>query len=224
MRESPECLRIIEDARNQGVDVTTETYPYTAAMTTINTAFFNSGWQQKRDLDYSDIELPGTGERLTRERFETLHSSSEPQTVLIHLNPEEVVSNLVADPSVIIASDGLSAHPRAVGTFARVLGKYVRTENVLTVPEAVRKMSYLPVLRLERMSSMARRLGRIQPGAAADIVVFDSESIEDRATFSSPDSPSVGVRYSLVGGVVVVDQGILVDSVRPGRPITRDLQ
>jgi N-acyl-D-aspartate/D-glutamate deacylase len=69
MRDSPECLSMIAGAKARGLDVTTEAYPYTAAMTFINSAFFNPGWREKRNLDYGDLELPESGERLTHERF-----------------------------------------------------------------------------------------------------------------------------------------------------------
>ena len=91
MSDSPLCLSMIAGARDRGLDVTTEAYPYTAGMTLINSALFNPGWREQRGLDYSDLELPESGERLTRERFEALHAAPEPRLILIHTNPEEVV-------------------------------------------------------------------------------------------------------------------------------------
>jgi hypothetical protein len=222
LRAAPECVRMINDARRNGVDVTAETFADIVAMTAINSAVFGPGWAERRGLDYSDIEIPGTGERLTRERFDQLHASPDPIMVLLHVNRDEDVRALVADSTVIIASDGLAAHPRAIGTFSRVLGTYVRTENALSLPAAIRKMSYLPARRLEQMTTVARRLGRIQVGAQADIVVFDPVTIEDRATFESPSVPSVGVEDLLVAGTIVVQEGKLVDGVAPGRAVTRD--
>jgi dihydroorotase-like cyclic amidohydrolase len=221
MRDSPACLTMIAGARANGLDVTTEAYPYTAGMTFINSALFNPGWREKRGLDYGDLELPESGERLTRERFEALHAAPDPRLVLIHTNPDEVVDAIMADPSVVVASDGVSEHPRGAGTFARVLARYVRDQKNLTLVDAIRKMSLLPARRLEQASPKAKRLGRIQQGAQADIVVFDPLTIQDRATFRASTEASVGVRHLLVAGTPVVHDGRFVDGAAPGRALTR---
>ena len=75
-RDAMECLSMVEGARARGLDVTTEAYPYTAGMTTINSALFNPGWREKFGIGYSDLVLPETGEHLTKERFDELHNSS----------------------------------------------------------------------------------------------------------------------------------------------------
>ena len=89
---------MLASARARGLDVTTEAYPYTAGMTFINSAVFNHGWREKRGIDYSDLELPESGERLTRERFEELHAGQAPRLVLLHQNTNEIVDAIVADP------------------------------------------------------------------------------------------------------------------------------
>lgn len=222
LRDSQECLSMVAGARARGLDVTTEAYPYTAGMTLINSALFNPGWREKRSLDYSDLELPGTGERLSRERFEALHAAPEPRLVLIHMNPDEVVDAVIADPSVTIASDGVKEHPRGAGTHARVLARYVRDQKTMTLNDAIRKMSLLPAQRLETATPVAKHLGRLQHGAQADIVVFDPESVQDRATFRAPTEASAGVRYLIVAGTIVVDNGRLVEGAVPGRPLVRN--
>ena len=103
------------------------------------------------------------------------------------------------------------AHPRAYGTYPRILGKYVREEKVLPLEDAIRKMS----------SAVARRLsiqdrGLLQEGLLADIVVFDPETIADRATFESPHQLSVGVKHVFVNGVAVVKDGKHTGT-KPGR-------
>lgn len=222
--QSPSCLAIIADAREHGVDVSTEAYPYTAGMTFINSAFFGPGWREKRGLDYGSVQLPESGERLTKKRFDALRALAEPRLVLIHMNPDEVVDAIIADPQVAIASDGLNAHPRGAGAYSRVLARYVRDKGTITLNEAIRKMSLLPAQRLEQVMPRAKRLGRIQVGAHADIVVFDAQSIQDQATFSEPTKPSVGVKYLIVSGTVVVDQGRIVEGVAPGQAFIRGLQ
>lgn len=221
LRDWPECVSMIAGARARGLDVTTEAYPYTAGMTLINSAHFNPGWREKRDLDYDDLELPETGERLTRERFEALHASPEPRLILIHTNPDEVVDAIIADPLVAIASDGVKNHPRGAGTHARVLARYVRDQKTITLNDAVRKMSLMPAQRLEKATPGAKRLGRLQEGAQADIVVFDPRTVQDRATFRAPGVASEGVRYLVVAGTVVVDKGRIVEGAAPGRAFVR---
>lgn len=222
-RDSPQCLSMIAGARSRGLDVTTEAYPYTAGMTFINSARFNPGWRERDGLDYGDLELPDSGERLTREQFEVLHASPEPRLVLIHMNPDEVVDAVIADPSVAVASDGLKDHPRGAGTHARVLARYVRDQKTIGLNDAIRKMSLIPAQRLEKSTPAARRIGRLQPGAQADIVVFSAQTIQDRATFRAPTEASVGVRYLLVAGTPVVDDGRIVEGVAPGRALLRSI-
>jgi len=220
LREAPECLRMVAGARARGLDVTTEAYPYIAGMTQINSALFNPGWQEKILATYSDIMIPGTGERLTKERFDELHASPQPQLVIIFNNSQTVVDGIIENPLVMIASDGAPGHPRDAGTFGRVYDEYVRQRGTLTVMEAVRKMSYMPAVRLEKSTPQARKKGRLQVGADADVVVFDPKIFKDQSTFEKPNVPSVGVRYLLVNGTVVVDGGKLVEGVNPGKAIT----
>jgi N-acyl-D-aspartate/D-glutamate deacylase len=221
-RDALECLALVEGARARGLDVTTEAYPYGAGMTAINSAIFNPGWREKMGLDYADLELPDTGERLTRERFEPLHAAPEPRLVLVHLNPDAIVDAVIRHPLVMIASDGLGPHPRNAGTYSRVLARYVRAQQSLTLMDALRKMTLLPARRLETATAAARRKGRLQEGADADVVVFDAASIADRATYRAPAEPSVGVRFLLVAGALVVDGGRIVEGVAPGRGLTSD--
>jgi N-acyl-D-aspartate/D-glutamate deacylase len=223
MRDSPECLSMIAGARARGLDVTTEAYPYTAGMTFINSALFDPGWRERRGLDYHDLELPASGERLTRERFEALHASPEPRLVLIHTNSDEVVDAVIAAPLVAIASDGLKDHPRGTGTHARVLARYVRDQKTITLTDAIRKMSLMPAQRLEKVTPDAKRIGRLQQGAQADVVVFDPQTVQDRASFRAPLEASVGVRYLLVAGTVVVNDGHIVEGVAPGRAFVRNI-
>ena len=218
-RDAMECLAMVEGARARGLDVTTEAYPYTAGMTTINSALFNSGWREKLGISYSELVLPETGEHLTKERFDELHNSSTPQLVLLFSNTQEMVDKVIPHPLVMIASDGEQGHPRNAGTYSRILAKYVREKGTITLMDALRKMSLMPAEMLERSTPAARRKGRLQEGADADVVVFDAATITDRSTFEKPMEPSVGVHYLVVGGIVVVDEGKVVPDVFPGRAL-----
>src|SRR6202022_3723439 len=133
LREAPECLRMVAGARGRGLDVTTEAYPYIAGMSQINSALFNSGWRKKFGMDYSDLMIPNTGERLTKERFEQLHASPQLQPIIMFNNTQALVDQVISNPLTMIASDGFTGHPRNAGTFARVFAQYVRERRSLTL-------------------------------------------------------------------------------------------
>lgn len=220
LRDTPKLLDFIKQARARSVDVSTECYPYTAASGPIETALFDPGWQERMGITYRDLQSSVTGERLTSETFAKYRK--EGGGVVIHLIPEDIARLAVADPMVLIASDGVpiessKIHPRGQGTYARVLGRYVREEKALSLMDALRKMTLLPAERLEKRAPAFGGKGRIRAGADADITVFDSNRIIDKATFEDPLQYSVGVEFVLVNGVPVVSGGTLVDSVTPGR-------
>jgi N-acyl-D-aspartate/D-glutamate deacylase len=167
-----------------------------------------------------DVAIPETGERLTPESFARYRAQPGPRLVLIYTNPDALVDAVIADPLTMIASDSVLGHPRAAGAFARVLARYVREQRTLTLADAIRKMSLMPAQRLERATPAAARKGRLQPGADADIAVFDPATVADRATYASPAQPAIGFRHVLVNGVPVVRDGTLLE-VTPGRAIVR---
>jgi len=217
--DSLECLSLIAGARARGLDITTEAYPYIAGMTAINSAVFNPGWQQRLNIDYGNIMIPATGERLTRQRFDALHAATTPQFVVIFSNTQQIIDQVIPNPLVMIASDGLPGHPRNAGTYSRILAQYVREKQTITLMDALRKMSLMPAQMLERSTPAARRKGRLQEGADADIVVFDPATIRDNSTFQKPMESSTGVHYLIVGGSVLVDQGQIAPNTFPGHPL-----
>jgi N-acyl-D-aspartate/D-glutamate deacylase len=219
LRDSLECISLIEGARARGLDVTTEAYPYIAGMTAINSALFNPGWREKLGIDYNNLVLPDTGEHLTKERFDELHNSSKQQWVLVFANTQEIVDTIIPNSLIMIASDGAEGHPRNAGTYSRVLAQYVRDKKALTLMEAVRKMTLMPAQMLERSTPAARQKGRLQEGADADIVIFDPQAITDRSTFERPMESSVGVHYLFVGGIPLIDEGKLIPDVFPGQAL-----
>lgn len=129
---------------------------------------------------------------------------------VFHNQSEENVRLVLSQPWVAPASDGSAVnlqapgvpHPRSYGTNARVLGKYVREEKLLTIEEAVRKMTSLPAQILG-----IRDRGQLREGFVADIVLFDPKTVADTATYEKPKSYAVGVPYVLVNGVLVIDKG-----------------
>ncbi len=219
-----DCLSLIAGARSRGLAVTVEAYPYEAAMTYINSARFNPGWQEKSGATYHDLMLPQTGERLTKERFDELHNSSGTQRVILFSNSMENVDPVLRNSLVMVASDGEEGHPRNAGTFCRILARYVRSQGTLTLMDAIRKMSLMPAQVLERSTPSARLKGRLQEGADADVVIFDPQIVTDRATYQHPMETSLGVEYLLVGGAVLVDKGKLIEGVFPGKAILGEMK
>jgi dihydroorotase len=217
----PLVLEIIEGARKHGVDVTTEAYPYTAGSTSLESAIFDEGWQERLRISYGDIQWQDTGERLTEETFRKYREKGG--IVIIHMMKPEWIDLVVRTPFVMVASDGMpyapGAHPRSAGTFSRILGQYVREREILDLLEAVGKMTLLPAKRLEEVAPSMKKKGRIQVGADADITVFDLGTIRDTATFEKDLSFSEGVAHVLVGGVFVVRDSQSVEDVFPGKPV-----
>jgi dihydroorotase len=219
LRDTALCLQMIRGARVRGLDVTTEMYPYTAGMTDLGSAVFDEGWQAKEGgIVFGDLQWALTGERLTAESFARYRQQGG--MVAIHAIPEEVVRLAIADPLTMIASDGIlengKGHPRAAGTYARVLGRYVREQHALSLMDALRKMTAMPADRLGM-----RNKGRIAVGADADLTVFDPARVIDRATFENPAQYSEGIADVLVNGTLVVKGGELVDGVAPGLAVRR---
>jgi N-acyl-D-amino-acid deacylase len=143
---------------------------------------------------------------------------------IISIMEEGDVGMAVSNPIVTYGSDSeaqaedgplskTKAHPRAFGTFPRILGMYAREQHTMSLEEAVRKMTSLAASRVGLLNR-----GILRPGAFADIAVFDPNTIRDAATFSDPMHYSVGVRYVFVNGRPVVWDGAITDE-RPGRPV-----
>jgi cytosine/adenosine deaminase-related metal-dependent hydrolase len=219
LRQTPLCLHMIEEAHAHHVDVTTEAYPYTAGMTDLSSAVFGPGWQEHQGgITFHDLQWAATGERLTPETFKKYRAQGG--MVAIHSIPEEIVRLAMQDPFVMVASDGIldhgKGHPRAAGSYARVLGRYVRDQHALTLTQAIRKMSYEPSQRLGITNK-----GRLAVNADADITVFDPEKVHDRATFDHPAEPSEGMRYVFVNGTLVVKDGAVQPNVVPGSGLRR---
>ncbi|HWU37149.1 MAG TPA: amidohydrolase family protein, partial [Candidatus Acidoferrum sp.] len=136
------------------------------------------------------------------------------------------VETIMASEQVAVGSDGqgmnaeedaaTTTHPRSYGTFARVLGEYVRKQGVLSLPAAVHKMTGLPAVRLG-----FRERGLLKPGAAADLVLFDPSKVQDRADFQNPHQYPTGIVHVWVNGVLAVKDGRLTGNA-PGRVLRKN--
>lgn len=219
-------LELIAKAQKEGIDVTTECYPYNRGSTLIEAHLFND-WETQSDDYFPNFIWVETGETLTRESFGRYRKQggtiiSPPAYTM------ETVKMLVAHPLTMIASDGMwlvngRAHPRSFGTFSRVLGRYVREEKALSLNDALAKMTIRPANRLEKRAPMMQNKGRLKVGADADIVVFNPDTILDRGTFEDPVQAPEGVKYVLVNGMVTVDDGKLAEGVMAGQPVRAPL-
>jgi dihydroorotase len=218
---TPKMLKMISEARSQGLDISVECYPYTATQTYIESAIYDGDWRGSWGIDYTDLQWIATGERLTEESFTKYRKVGG--MVIAHSIPEEIVRSTIANPDVIIASDGTltggKGHPRGAGSFARLLGKYVREEKLISLSEGLRKITIMPAQRLEKIAPAFKNKGRICVGADADITIFDPDKIIDQATYEEPSRYSIGIHYVLVNGVIVVKEGTLVENIFPGKGV-----
>jgi N-acyl-D-aspartate/D-glutamate deacylase len=222
---APQMLQMISEARAHGLDVTTEMYPYTAGQTRLDSSRFD-GWVDRPEADYHNLMWVATGERLTKESFQRYRKQGG--LVILFNNTEDMIDRVLRDPLPMIATDGFgyetgNSHPRSAGTYSRILGVYVRERQVISLDDAIRKMTLMPAQRLEARVPSMKKKGRIHVGADADINVFDPAAIRDRSTYENGKAASEGVRYLLVNGTFVIRDGKLVDGVAAGKAIRAPL-
>jgi hypothetical protein len=224
MSSTPQMIALFHHARDHGVDVSTEIYPWDASVDEIRSVIFDPGWQQRWGVTAGDLQSRTTGKRLTMEEFNALRSGTGDDGVLMHMNTEDTITKALQDSLVLVASDSMDivnrySHPRSAGTFARVLGHYVREMGALTLPEAIRKMSLMPAQRLEAFVPAMKKKGRLQVGADADLILFDPKQVSERARYLDAKEYSKGILYVMVNGQLVVRRGALVSGVFPGKPV-----
>lgn len=216
-----QVLSMLDAARAGGLDVMSDCYPYDAFSTRIGETTYDPGFLERYHCDYSAIGLCGgtyDGQRCTKEIFDELRKE-HPETITVGyvMQPEDV-RMAMAHPAVMLCSDGLmeahEGHPRAAGTFPRLIAQYVRT-GTLSLYNAIEKMTSMPAQRI----GLSQK-GSLAPGCDADVVIFDPDTIEDRATFQQPDLPPVGIDYVLMGGEIACDHGNIVNGTL-GAPILR---
>jgi N-acyl-D-aspartate/D-glutamate deacylase len=217
-----QSLKMVSDAIAEGLDFTSCMYPYDYWGTYLNSTRFDPGWQERFRITYEDLQIAGTNERLTAESFSKYQQDGK-LAVAYAIPKQDVVDSLKA-PYVMIGSDailepGFNNHPRASGTFARTIGLYVREQGVISLSDAIAKMSLMPARRLEKQVPAMHKKGRIAKGMDADIVVFDYDKISDKSTVEKPQIVSVGIEYVLINGQVALDEKGIHKDIRAGQPI-----
>lgn len=217
-----ETLPLIDQALKRQ-DVAMDVYPYTATSTMLLPHFLSEA--DRVLVTYSEAHPEAAARDLSEIAAEWGCSAEEaarrlyPAGAIYFQLSEDDVRRVMCHPRTMIASDGIAAehpHPRLWGTFTRVLGHYVREENVLSLENAVHRMTGLPA----SVFGLTGR-GTLTEGATADLVVFDPDTVRDGATYEEPVAPSKGIDHVLVAGQAVISGGTPTDA-RPGRFIARD--
>jgi N-acyl-D-amino-acid deacylase len=220
-------LPFIAEARARGVDVTCDVYPYVASSSSLAAMFrigrgaafdavpaiiasvkYNKEKYEGRYISdiAADLDLP-IGDAIRK----VLQDEENTPSVIMFIMDEADVRRVVADAHTMIGSDGLPSegkpHPRLYGTMPRVIQKYVREEPVLTLEEAVRKMTSLPARK-----HLLKDRGELRAGAFADAVVFDPNTIADVATYAEPRQYPAGIEHVIVNGKLAVEGGRQTDA------------
>ena len=269
--KSRETLKLVDEARERGLDVTCDVYPYIASHTFLrallppwmqeggvlrllerlrvpenrrrikaeletglpgwSNLYRSTGWdkivisscRKNKDLEGKNVQEIAASRKAEPAEvvFEVLWEEGGDVEMLLFGMAEDDVTYILKHPAVMVGSDAIpsagKAHPRYYGTFPRVLGKYVREDKALTLAEAVRKMTSLPAQKLGLQDR-----GMVKRGMWADLVVFDPETIADRATFSDPRRYPSGIHYVLVNGQIAAREGRTTGAL-PGRILRKTL-
>ena len=266
---SVDTLKLIEEARARGVDVTVDLYPYTASATSIQAALLPAWALEGGQPELSKrLKDPATRAKIKAETANIIRNErggGDPRNVVVssctfdaalagrnlaeitqmrnlaptpenaaeatlwleesghcrgvfHAMDEGDLVRILAHPAAMVASDGegtvfgrAAPHPRSYGTFARVLGVYARDKRVISLEDAVKKMSAMPAARI----GLTDR-GVLRPGMKADIAIFDPATVRDAATFDKPHQYAEGFSHVIVNGQVIFENGAMTDA-RPGR-------
>ncbi|HUB49010.1 MAG TPA: amidohydrolase family protein [Acetobacteraceae bacterium] len=245
------CVVLVRKAQEQGLPVTVEAYPYGTGSTVLAAAFFSDPeFVARNGTGYDSVQRVTDGRRF-RDREELLAAQrEEPSTlVLWHIldtennaHHRDLLDLSVLYPGGAIASDAMpwslpdgsvytgdawplpedaTSHPRSAGCFTRFIRHWVRERRAVSLLEGVRKCALIPAEILAASTPAMRAKGRLTPGADADVVVFDFDTLSDRAEFSAMNRPSDGVRHLLVSGVPLIADGVMDAAARPGRPVRR---
>jgi N-acyl-D-glutamate deacylase len=251
LKDIDATLGLIDDAFERGINISVGAYPWGAASTVVGAAMFSGeGWRERMGSTAHNFQL-GTQRMTEEQLADYQKNQPGTFIVWHFIdenNPDDLklLDKSVLHPRILIESDemfwmfmddhhriinyagdawplpeGTFSHPRSNGTFAKILRSYVRERKLMSMQQALRKMTLMPAQTLENFVPQMKTKGRLQQGMDADIVVFDPQTISDVGTYEKPNQPAVGVQSLLVNGELVVDQGKLITDAAPGRPIRR---
>jgi len=219
-------LNEIDAARVRGVDVTTEMFPWTAGSAAISSDVFSRNWREIFAIDYTDVQWAETGEWLTEESFQAYREARPEGQTMHHYIREEWNRLAIQRPHVMVASDAMpllsyerKVVPNGAGTSARILGQYVREEGLLSLSDAIARLSLFPAMRMQAFAPAFFKKGRISVGADADLVIFDPASIAASADYDEPFLPPAGIDFVLVGGSVTAESGAVVTERGSGKKL-----
>lgn len=221
-----EALRMIDNALKEGLDITVDSGVYSHFATAIGSAVYDEGCLEKWGCDYSSLIVATgvyKGQRLTKQMYREMREHTPEETVIGMVGKEYEVFQALEKSYMMVSTDAgtlydgnTPGHPQDAGTYPRFFRTMVREQNKLTWLEAIKRCTYLPASRLG-----LKHKGCIEIGADADLVMFDPNSIEDRAQypgFGIVDSKPEGIHYVIVDGIVVV-RGKEVLEEKPGKMI-----
>jgi N-acyl-D-glutamate deacylase len=251
LKDIDATLELVDDAFERGVNISVGAYPWGAASTVVGAAMFTTdGWRERMGSTAQNFQL-GTKRMTEEQLADYQKNKPGTFIVwhfLDESNPDDLrlLDKSILHPQILIESDEMFwmfmddhdhiinyagdawplpedtfSHPRSNGTFAKILRSYVRERGLMTMQEALRKMTLMPAQTLEGFVPQMKKKGRLQEGMDADIVVFDPETISDVGTYEKPNQPAVGVQTLLVNGGLVVQNGELILDAPHGLPIRR---
>jgi len=209
------AISMIDRHKANGMDLGFDCYPYNAFCTSIGSAVFDDGFLAdvgRDDAGYGDLEVASgshRGERCTKDSFLALRKAEPEALMVAHLMDETEVDRAVGHPGCLIASDGVyrdgQGHPRGAGTFPRLIREYVINKKLLSLEEALRKITCAPAKRY------GFDKGTLSIGADADITIFDLNKIRDGATFMDSGKEPEGIETVILGGRTALAGGKIVD-------------
>jgi hypothetical protein len=247
----PQMLEAVEKAVALGLNVTFEGYPYGAGSTSLSAPFLAPSQLANCGLKPSSIVYFKTGKPIASvEELIMLRKQDPGGKVLVYFFDEtdpkdkKLIDMVLLHPDAAVASDSMLweiegkvltadvwplpatavAHPRSAGTFCRILGRYVREEKKMSLMDAIRKCSLRPAQILEESVPQMKNKGRLKVGADADVIVFDPNTVIDKATYLEPRQTSVGMRYVIVNGALLIRDSALLLKAFPGQPVRRPVQ
>ncbi len=253
--DGKEVIPLLTVARERGIDIHAEAYPYGMGSFPVSSAIFMFGQQKfmkRMGTDFTKVRLLNSSRNIKDEEDMRAEQKSDPGQGVVYSyldesDPkDEAVLQASIEPSWIgVASDAVplvypngdfvttedwplpdsaNTNPRTAGTFSRFLGKWVREKQIMDWPDAIAKMTLIPVQLFDGMVPAMERKGRLQEGMDADITIFDPNTIIDRSTIEASTTPSQGVEYLIVNGEMVIDEGQMDFDLRAGQPIRRPVK